>query len=162
MAYDHSMYLEAQVAPGITIERIAEALEPLMAYLGLHGPAAFAKRYSDMDQHNFSFDANTGGLSVTTGGEVGYGYLDLVEEVAGRLGPITAEAGEIRLKDLDSPNPEDAISIIEFGPSADAIKQYVAKRDIEAGLNLIAPHLPENVMLELRRITSRECACYQQ
>lgn len=85
---------------------------------------------------------------------VGYGYYDLVKEVAERLGQIVEEPGEITLIDHDAApaDYDEAKTTLLFGPSDEAIKAYVAKRDIEAGLGLIAPHVPAATLDALRAL----------
>ncbi len=47
---------------------------------------------------------------------------------------------------------EEAKTVIEFGPSEEAIKAYRAKRDIEAGLKLMEPHLSSEKLDAVRRL----------
>jgi hypothetical protein len=143
MAYEHSMHMTAKAAAGTTLEQVAEAFKPIMEYMGYDGIDAFTKRETVTGDDLFEFDPQTGDISVSTCGEVGYNYIDLVREVAENLGKIVSEAGEIVVYDHDTGSIEDAKTVIEFGPSEEAIKAYVAKRDIKAGLALMKEHLDD-------------------
>jgi hypothetical protein len=143
------MYLKAKVAAGTTVQQVAEALKPVMEYLG-HDVTAFEKDFVGDDE--FLFDPVTGNLQVSTYGEVGYSYSDLVVALAANLGRIVAEPGEIRLYDHDAADIDEAKTVIEFGPSDEAIKAYIAKRDIEAGLKMMEPHLSAEKLEEVRRL----------
>jgi hypothetical protein len=143
MGYEHSMHLKAKVAAGTTLEQVAEAFRPIMEYMGYNGIDAFTKAETVAGDDEFSFDPKTGELAVSTYGEVGHGYIDLVREVAENLGKIVAEPEEIWLYDHDTGAIEDAKTVIEFGPSDAAIKAYIAKRDIKAGLALMKEHLDD-------------------
>lgn len=72
--------------------------------------------------------------------------------MAARLGQIVEEPGEITLIDHDAApaDYDEAKATILFGSSDEAIKAYVARRDIEAGLGLIAPHVPAEILDALR------------
>lgn len=149
MGYSHTMHLKAKVAAGTTVQQVTEALKPAMEYLG-HDATAFEKDFVGDDV--FFFAHETGDLAVSTYGEVGYGYYDLVCAVAANLGRIVAEPGEIWLYDHDTGDIDEAKTVIEFGPSEEAIKVYIAKRDIEAGLKLMEPHLCGDKLDALRRL----------
>ncbi|OZA27085.1 MAG: hypothetical protein B7X93_09670 [Hydrogenophilales bacterium 17-61-9] len=147
MGYDHSMCLHAQVKSGVTVDQVAEVIKPLLEYWG-------AEINSEESSFNnkFSFDPETGDLDVETAGEVGYGYRDLVEEAASRLSQIVEGAGEIELRNHDTGDLDNAISVIEFGPSDEAIKAYIEKRDIDEGLELMKLHLPEEKIEAIRAL----------
>lgn len=156
MGYDHTMHLQAKVAAGTTVQQVAEAFKPIMEYAGYDGINAFSKAETVVGDDEFLFDPKTGELAVSTYGEVGHSYIDLVREVAGNLGWIVAEPGEIWLYDHDTGDIDNAKAVIEFGPSEEAIKAYIAKRDIEAGLTLMELHLSGEKLAELRRIIMSE------
>jgi hypothetical protein len=137
------MHLKAKAAAGTTIEQVAEAFKPIMEYRGYDGIEAFNKGETVTNDDLFHFGPETGDILVNTCGEVGYGYIDLVREVAENLGKIVAEPDEIVLYDYDTGSIEDAKTVIEFGPSDAAIKAYIAKRDIKAGLALMKKHLDD-------------------
>lgn len=80
-----------------------------------------------------------------------YDYYDLVSEVADNLCRIVAEPGEIWLYDHDTGDVDNAKTVIEFGPSEETINAYIAKRDIEAGLKMMEPHLCGDKLDALRR-----------
>jgi len=143
MAYEHSMRVTAKVAAGTTLEQVVEAFKPIMEYAGYDGIDAFTKAETVAGDDEFFFGPETGDLLVSTCGEVGYGYIDLVREVAENLGKIVAEPGEIVLYDHDTGAIEDAKTVIEFGQSDADIKAYIAKRDIKAGLALMREHLDD-------------------
>lgn len=151
MGYDHTMHLKAKVVAGTTVQQVAEAFKPIMEYAGYDGIDAFTKAETVAGDDEFFFDPKTGELAVSTYGEVGYGYYDLVCEMAANLGRIVAEPGEIWLYDHDTGDIDEAKTVIEFGPSEEAIKAYIAKRDIEAGLKMMEPHLPGDVLDAVRR-----------
>lgn len=161
MGYDHTMHLKAKVAAGITVQQVAEAFKPIMEYAGYDGIDAFTKRETVNGEDEFSFDPQTGELAVSTYGEVGYGYYDLVCEMAANLGRIVAEPGEIWLYDHDTGDIDEAKTVIEFGPSEEAIKTYIAKRDIEAGLKMMEPHLCGDKLDALRRWLGDPCTTCQ-
>jgi hypothetical protein len=156
MGYNHTMLLDAKVVAGTTVQQVAEALKPIMEYLG-HDVTAFEKDFVGDDE--FIFEPATGNLQVSTYGEVGYSYYDLVSEVADNLGRIVAEPGEIWHYDHDTGDIDAAKTVIEFGPSEEAIKAYIAKRDIEAGLKLIEPHVPVASLEALRRTYLKIVVC---
>jgi hypothetical protein len=150
MGYDHSMLLDAKVAPGTSIEEVKVALMPIIVRLGLDPDSVFQRQ--DFADEEFYFDEETGTLHVSTYGEVGYDYNETVQEVATRLGRIVAEPGEIWLIDHDTPDPDEAKQAFEFGPSEEAIKAYIAKRDIEAGLKMISQHVSAATLEALRNL----------
>lgn len=152
MGYEHAMHLNAKVAAGTTVQQVADAFKPLMKYAGYDGADAFTKAETVAGEDEFFFDPETGDLDVSTSGPVGYGYFDIVMEMAGNLGRIVAESGEIWLYDHDTGNIDEARTVIEFGPSEEAIKAYRAKRDIEAGLKLMEPHLSSEKLDAVRRL----------
>jgi hypothetical protein len=155
MGYDHTMILDAKIAVGTSVQQVAEAFKPLMQYAGYDGVTAFSEgRTETSNGDEFSFDPDTGNLEVRTYGDVGYGYGDIVREVAANLGAIVSEAGEIWLYDHDTGDIDEAKTVIEFGPSEEAIKAYIAKRDIEAGLKMMDPHLHADVLETVRRVVS--------
>ena len=151
MGYDHTMHLQAKVAAGITVQQVADAFKTLMEYTGYDGVDAFTKGETVMGEDEFFYDIQTGELAVSTYGEVGYGYADLVREVASNLGQVVSEPGEIWLYDHDTGDIDEAKTVIEFGPSEEAIKAYIARRDIEASLKLMAPYLSGDEQAALRR-----------
>ena len=151
MGYDHTMHLKAKLAAGTTVQQVADAFKTLMEYTGYDGVDAFTKGETVMGEDEFFYDIQTGELAVSTYGEVGYGYADLVREVASNLGQVVSEPGEIWLYDHDTGDIDEARTVFEFGPSEEAIKAYIAKRDIEAGLELMAPYLSGDEQAALRR-----------
>lgn len=70
--------------------------------------------------------------------------------MAANLNEIVLEAGQIELRDHDTGDLDNAITIIEFGPSDEAINAYVRKRDIDAALILIGNHLPQDKIAAIR------------
>ena len=152
MGYEHAMHLNAKVSAGTTVQQVADAFKPLMKYAGYDGADAFTKAETVAGEDEFFFDPETGDLDVSTSGPVGYGYFDIVLEMAGNLGRIVAESGEIWLYDHDTGDIDEARTVIEFGPSEEAIKAYRAKRDIEAGLKLMEPHLSSEKLDAVRRL----------
>lgn len=157
MGYDHTMTLNAKIAAGTTIQQVADAFKPLMAYTGYDGIDAFTQADTVMGEDAFCFDPETGELAVSTYGEVGYGYLDLMRDVAENLGRIVAEPGELWLYDHDTGDIDNAKTVIEFGQTEAAIKAYIAQRDIKAGLMLMAPHLCGDKLVVLRRWLGDPC-----
>lgn len=147
MGYDHSMSLRAQMKKGVTLDQVAEAIAPLLKYLD----AEINSPEPSFDDE-FLFDPETGVLSISTGGEVKDSYFIEVEEVALRLGKIVEAAGEIQLRDHSTGDLDNAISVIEFGPSSEAIRTYKAERDIAAAMDLMKPYLPENKIDEIRAL----------
>jgi hypothetical protein len=143
MAYEHSMDLKAKVVAGTTLEQVAEAFRPIMEHMKYEGIDAFTKAETVTGDDLFNFDPQTGDIFVSTCGEVGYDYIDCVREVAGNLGKIVAEAGEIVLYDHDTPYVDEVKTVIEFGPSEDAIKAYIVKRDLESSLALMRDHVDD-------------------
>lgn len=152
MAYDHTMHLKAKVATGTPVQQVAEAFKPIMEYVGYDGIDAFTKAETVAGEDEFFFDPDTGELAASTYGEVGYNFIDLVRELADNLGRIATEPGEIWLYDHDTGDIDEAKAVIEFGSSEEAIKAYIARRDIEAGLKLMEPHLCGDTLGEVRRI----------
>ena len=146
MGYSHTMHLTAKAIPGVTTQEITDAFAPIMQYLGYGDP--FNNKTGDDE---FVFDPQTGELSVSTYGDVGYGYEGLVREVAANLGKIVADPGEIWLYDHDTGDIDNAKTVIEFGPTRDAIESYRARRDIEAGLAMMKPHLGEETVRVIRQ-----------
>jgi hypothetical protein len=157
MGYNHTMHLKAKVVAGTTVQQMAEAFKPIMEYAGYDGIDAFTKRKTVNGEDEFSFDPQTGELAVSTYGVVAYNYRNLVREVAANLGRIVAEPGEIWLYDYDTGDIAEAKTVIEFGPSEEAIKAYRAKRDIGNGLELIKPHLSAEKFEALRRWLGDPC-----
>lgn len=153
MGYDHTMHLKAKVVAGTTVQQVAEAFKPIMEYAGYDGIDAFTKAETVAGDDEFFFDPKTGELAVSTYGEVGYGYYDLVCEMTANLGRIVAEPGEIWLYDHDTGDIDEAKTVIEFGPSEEAIKAYIARRDIEDGLGKIAPYVPAERLAVIRAMT---------
>ncbi|GLW61506.1 hypothetical protein Hthe01_18550 [Hydrogenophilus thermoluteolus] len=151
MGFSHTMRLKARIAPGVTVEDIAEALHPIAEYnlYSVFDALVSGERYVDDE---FLFDPGTRELSVATYGKVGYNYYDILEEVADRLGRIVSEPGEIWLYDHDTGDIENAKCVFVFGPSEEAIKAYLARRDIEAGLRLMEPHLAPETIAAIRRL----------
>lgn len=152
MGYDHTMHLKAKVAAGTTLQQVVDAFKPLMEYSGYDGIDAFTKAETADGDDEFFFDPETGELAVSTYGRVGYGYYDIVCKVAENLGRIVAEPGEIWLYDHDMGDIDKAKAVIEFGPSEVAIRAYIAKRDIEAALEMMKPHLSSDKLDEVRRV----------
>ena len=155
MGYYHSMRLKANIAEGVSVAQVTEALMPIVKYAGHHPDRLFDG--GTLGDDEFDFDEETRELWVSTSGEVGYSYYDLVSEVAQNLGKIAAEPGEIELVDHDTGCIDEAKSIIEFGPSEEAIKAYIAKRDIGKGLELIKLHLSAEKFEALRRWLGDPC-----
>lgn len=152
MGYNHTMHLKTKVAAGVTLQQVAEAFKPIMEYMGYDGVDAFTKRETVDWEDEFAFDQKTGDLAVSTYGQVGYHYYDIVRELAANLGRIVTEPGEIWLYDHDTGDLDNSKTVIEFGPSEEAINVYIAERDIEAGLNLIGRHVGKEEMNRLREI----------
>jgi hypothetical protein len=157
MGYKHTMLLKAQVSAGTTVQQVADAFKPIMDYAGYDGVDAFTEAETVCGEDEFIFESDTGSLEVVTYGDVGYEYRDIVREVAGNLGKIVAEPGEIWLYDHDTGDIDEAKTVIEFGPSEEAIKAYIAKRDIEAGLKLMEPYLCVDKLDALRRWLGDAC-----
>jgi hypothetical protein len=141
MGYDHTMHLTANIAEGVTVEQVTDALMPIVEYAGYNRDRLFDG--GTLGYNEFEFNQENRELWVSTHGEVGYGYHDLVGEVASNLNKIVAEPGEIWLYDHDTGDIDEAKTIIEFGPSDEAINAYIAKRDIKAGLDLMKSHLDD-------------------
>ena len=156
MGYSYTMHLEAKIAEGVSVEKVAEALMPIIDYLG-HDPATVFEGGA-LGEDEFLFNQETRDLWVSTYGEVGYSYCDLVVEAARNLDKIVSELGEIELVNLDA-NIDEAKSVFEFGPTKEYIESYVAKRDIEAGLRLMEPHLSAEKMDAIRKLLAGETAC---
>lgn len=156
MGYDHTMHLDAKVVPGTPVENVAKAFRPIMEYAGYDGVDAFTKGETVLGDDEFFYNPDTGELYASTYGEVGYGYHDIVCDLARNLGGIVSEPGEIHLYNHDTGDIDEAKTVIEFGPSEEAIKAYIAKRDIEAGLRLMEPHLSQEVLDAVRRIVFKE------
>lgn len=146
MGYGHTMYLNAGIKPGVTADQVATAIKPLLEYFG------YDLHIGDTRNKEIAFDPSTGELVVTTYGDVCYAYIDIVRAVAANLGRIVAQPGEIWLYDHDTGDLDNAKTVIEFGPSDEAINVYIAERDIEAGLNLIGRHVGKEEMNRLREI----------
>ncbi|WP_201211366.1 hypothetical protein [Rhodocyclus purpureus] len=142
------MHLKAKVTAGTTVQHVADAFKVLMEYSGHDGVDAFSSRV--MGEDEFFYDPQMGDLAVSTYGEVRYGYADLVREFACNLGRIVVEPGEIWLYDHDTGDIDEAKTVIEFGPSEEAIKAYIATREIEAGLKLMEPYLSHEKLAALR------------
>lgn len=136
MGYDHSMLMRTQLKSGVTTEEVEQAFEPLLEY--------FDETLNSGDPENyFNFTPETGEVDVSTCGEVSYSYHELVEEVADRLGPLVDVGGEFDLYDHDTGDIDNAHSVYVFGPSDEAIKTYITKRDLDEAMELMKRHLPE-------------------
>lgn len=151
MGYSHTMTMKAKVPVGTTVQQVAVAFAPIMQYMGYDGVDAFTKAETVVGDDEFFFDPETGELAVSTYGEVGYSYYDILCDMAEHLGKIVAEPGEIWLYDHDTGDIDQAKTVIVFGPSDEATKAYIAKRDIEAGIQLMEPHLPHDVLDLIRK-----------
>jgi hypothetical protein len=152
MGYDHTMLLTAKVAAGTTLQQVADAFMPIMEYAGYDGIDAFTKPETVTGDGEFFFDPKTGELAVSTYGDVGYDYHDIVRKVADRLGKIVAEPGEIWLYDHDTGDIDEAKTIIEFGPSDEAIKVYIARRDIAEVIAKMREHLDNGTMTMMENV----------
>lgn len=145
MSFDHSMSLCcAQVKEGVSKEQVREALMPVLKVFGAD------KKDSAVYGCEFIFNEETGDVYLDTYGEVGDSFDDKVRDVAANLNEIVLEAGQIELRDHDTGDLDNAITIIEFGPSDEAINAYVRKRDIDAALILIGNHLPQDKIAAIR------------
>lgn len=151
MGYDHSMSFDADTVPGTTLEQVVEALSPLMAYYNYDGFEVFQRKGETYDGHVFEFDPENGVLSVYTCGDVGDSYADIVGVIADNLRPIVAAPGVILLRNTDTPDDDERTTRFVFGPSDEEIEDFAVDRDIEAGLELIAPHLDEATMDQIRQ-----------
>lgn len=159
MRYNHTMLVTAKVKPGTAPSQIAEAFRPILDYLGYEDDV-FDKGdvFFRVGGDEFYFNPETRDVSVETGGEVKYGYLNLVSEVADNLGPLAAEPGEIELYDHDIADIDNAKSTFVFGPNAETINLYVAKQKMESGLALISEVVgksgSEDMILALRHFVA--------
>lgn len=151
MGYFHTMHVIARIYSGVTVRQVADAFKPIMDYFGHDGVEAFAGGLKMMEDNEFFFDPETRDLGASTYGMVGSDYYDSVLELASNLNKIAAEPGEIVFYNHDTGYIEESKSTIEFGPSEEAIKAYIARRDIEAGLRMMEPHLSDDVMAVVRQ-----------
>jgi hypothetical protein len=146
MGYEHTMHLKAKVSAGTTVQQVADAFKPIMDYAGHNGVDAFTKAETVVGEDEFFFDPKTGELAVSTYGEVGYDYCDIVRKVVDNLGKIVAEPGELWLYDHDTGDIDEAKTVIEFGPSEEVVKAYIAKRDIDEAVAKLREHFDNGTM----------------
>ena len=135
MAHDHGLYLIAKLAQGVTEEQVLEALNPI---IGMVSDYEYA-----ISDGNFMFESS---------GDVSDSIHNAINAASEKLGPLTSLAGEIVFCDHDTPDLENAIRRVIFGPSKEAIDAFTARRDVLAALALMAPHLPEEDLDKIRDI----------
>lgn len=148
MGYSHSMMFNTVVRKGVTAQEVEVALKPLIDYFGKGLNTGDEVGYDS----SFDFVDETGELDCNTYGDVGYGYYDLVCEVAQNLAAIVEEPGEIELYDHDTGDIDNAKTAIVFGPSGESINAYVAKRDIDKALGLMKHHLSDEKIGAIRAL----------
>ncbi len=148
MGYAHSMMFNAMVRKGVTVQQVEAALKPLIDYFG----RGLNEGDGVSDDAIFEFNEENGELDCNTYGDVGYGYYDLVYEVAQNLAAIVAEPGEINLYDHDTGDIENAKTVLLFGPTEASINDYVAKRDIGEAMDLMKDHLPAEKIEAIRAL----------
>lgn len=148
MGYNHTMMFNTVVRKGVTAQEVEVALKPLIDYFGKGLNTGDEVGYDS----SFDFVDETGELDCNTYGDVGYGYYDLVYEVAQNLAAIVAEPGEINLYDHDTGDIENAKTVLLFGPTEASINDYVAKRDIGEAMDLMKGHLPAEKILAIRAL----------
>ncbi len=115
MGYDHSMNVEIDFKPGVSIDAALAALKPLSDYCGWEREGLLRNKLSGDDSIEITVEEDAIlHMSIYTCGEVSHSYPDLVRDFAERLRGI-AEAGSIELRDHDTGDLENAISTIWYG-----------------------------------------------
>ena len=156
MGYSHTMSGHARIKPGVTPAEVEAALEPVLVYFGDEG--AITANAGVHNDNTYAFDEESRDLEFQTNGEVGYGYADLVEAVAGNLHAIVSEAGQMDLIDYDSGDIENMVMTIEFGPDKASIDAYIRSREIGIGLETIRPYVGPKTLAALRGLLDGESA----
>jgi hypothetical protein len=119
MGYEHSLNAEINFKPGVTIEAALLALKPLSDYCNWTEQALLANKLPQDDSVVITTeDGVIHHLSLYSGGEVSHSFPDLVDAFAKNLSTI-AEPGMIKLRDHDTGDLENAISVIWYGDPAE-------------------------------------------
>ena len=154
MGYAHSLTTEASLKVGTTLEQVVTALAPLFDYFGYDGFKAFAGKARTGD-NQFSFDPESGWLELSTSGEVGYSFRDLVVDAAAALGPLTETPSEFVLSDYDTGDLDDAREEILYGATVEAVERYEFQNNLGYAMSLLDTHLPRDVVSNLREIAEK-------
>lgn len=136
-SYDHSMYMEASLIPGTTVEQVKDAISPIWEKMEKRGLI-------------FIYSPESGGLTIETTGDADCDYADTVREALDNLSPLLVESGEAELRDHDTADLENAITRLVFGPTEESRKEFTIKRDIETALDILSDHISAEGIKALR------------
>lgn len=150
MGYDHTTSLAAQLKEGIPLDKVWNAIDPIMEYE--HGEEWTDKlahgENGCVDFYGSGTEVHLSGslLSLYMYGYCSYEFIDLVEEVAKRLNAIAAAPGEITHQNHDVADSEEGTTVLYFGPSEEVIRDYVARKDLDKAFSLMEKHIPAAVL----------------
>lgn len=154
MSYDHSLNATLSLKPGTSKQEVIQACEPIFEYFNIDGKRAFGRTFDD---HEFSYNKETGELYIYTSGDAGDSYSDAVRDAAERLGKLVLSPGEFSLSNHDDPNLEDAISEIFVGQSDEAIAAYRKTCDIAKALKLLGEHFNPDQITAITAVIDQQC-----
>lgn len=150
MGYDHSLITAGTLKPGVTLDQLVDAVQPLFNYRGYDGHKAFNEGLGENSIDEFHWLPESRKFSIYTCGEVKDTFSDLVEGVANNLGPLVEHPSEFALYNHDTGDIDNAKSIIVYGDSEAVIQRYLAEQDLAQAIEKMEKHLTVPAMNQIR------------